>query len=432
MPYDPVMRLGDTANAAAEPWGKPLDGVRILAAEQMQALPYATQLLARLGAEVVKVEHPVHGESGRGAQPAMTDPDGRSVGATFLRNNLNKRSIGLDLKAPEGQALFRSLIPHFDIVAENFKPGTMARMGLAYEDLAAEFPEMIYVSISGFGNGVGGEPADGADASGSPYDSWPAYAPIVEAMSGVYEYKREAGRPPLVAPVGALGDIGTALFGVVGILAALRHRDHTSQGQYVDVAMFDAMVAMTDLVTNFWSMGLRPDGAGPALIMDGFEAADGWFIVQVGREHQFAKLAEVVDHPEWVDDPRFATRAGWRAEMETIIRPAIEGWASSRTRLEACEVLSAAGIAAGPCFDAPEVIGDAHVAARHMLVEMPRTDGVADPVLVPGNPVKLSKMADGPDERVPWVGEHTDAVLRAELGLSDDELTRLRNAGVIT
>ena len=428
MPYDPGMRLGDTANAASEGWGKPLDGIRILAAEQMQALPFATQLLSRLGAEVVKVEHPVHGESGRGAQPAMTDPAGRGVGATFLRNNLNKRSVGLDLKAAEGQALFRSLIPHFDVVAENFKPGTMARMGLAYDDLAPEFPEMIYVSISGFGNGVGVE----GSATDSPYDSWPAYAPIVEAMSGIYDYKREPGRPPVAAPVGALGDIGTALFGVIGILAALRHRDRTGQGQYVDVAMFDAMVAMTDLVTNFWSMGLRPDGAGLAMIMDGFEAADGWFIVQVGREHQFAKLAEVVGHPEWVDDPRFATRAGWRAEMETTLRPAIEGWASTRSRLDACAALSAAGIAAGPCYDAPEVIGDPHVAARHMLVEMPRTDGVADPVLVPGNPVKLSKMTEGPDQRVPWVGEHTDAVLRAELSLSDDELTRLRAAGVIT
>jgi len=140
----------------------------------------------------------------------------------------------------------------------------------------------------------------------------------------------------------------------------------------------------------------------------------------------------VVGHPEWVDDPRFASRAGWRAEMETTLRPAIEGWASSRTRLEACEALSRAGIAAGPCLDAPEVIGDAHVAARHMLVEMPRSDGVTEPVLVPGNPVKLSKMTEGPDARVPWLGEHTDAVLRAELNLSDNELARLRAANVIT
>ena len=138
--HTPMMRLGDIANAAATGYGKPLDGVRILAAEQMQALPFATQLLARLGAEVVKVEHPVHGESGRGSSPAMVDPDGRSVGATYLRNNLDKRSVGLDLKSPEGRDLFIRLAGRFDIVAENFKAGTMERMGLGYDDIAAVHP----------------------------------------------------------------------------------------------------------------------------------------------------------------------------------------------------------------------------------------------------------------------------------------------------
>src|SRR5689334_23036965 len=145
------MQLGDIANAEALINGKPLDGIRILAAEQMQALPYATQLLARLGAEVVKVEHPVDGESGRGALPAMDDPEGRRVGATFLRNNLNKRSVGLDLKSPRGRELFMDLAGHFDVVGENFKAGTMDRLGLGYEDLAARHPALIYVSVSGFG-----------------------------------------------------------------------------------------------------------------------------------------------------------------------------------------------------------------------------------------------------------------------------------------
>ena len=131
------MKLGDVANAGAAGWGKPLDGVRVLAAEQMQALPYATQMLARLGADVVKVEHPVHGESGRASSPAMLDPQGRKVGATYLRNNFGKRSVGIDLKAPEGRDLFLALVPHFDVVAENFKPGTMDRMGLGYAAVAA-------------------------------------------------------------------------------------------------------------------------------------------------------------------------------------------------------------------------------------------------------------------------------------------------------
>src|SRR5207248_5301750 len=137
-------------NAGALRYGKPLDGVRVLAAEQMQALPYATQMLARLGAEVVKVEHPVHGESGRGASPAMLDPSGRTVGATYLRNNFNKRSVGIDLKAPEGRDLFLALVPRFDVIAENFKPGTMDRVGLGYATLSAPYPRAAYLSYTAF------------------------------------------------------------------------------------------------------------------------------------------------------------------------------------------------------------------------------------------------------------------------------------------
>ena len=412
------VRLGDVANEGARSFGKPLDGVRILAAEQMQALPFATQLLARLGAEVVKVEHPVQGESGRASSPAMTDPEGRKVGATYLRNNFNKRSIGLDLKSPEGRELFLSLVPRFDVIAENFKPGTMDRMGLGYADIAAIAPRAIYVSISGFGNTVE-----------TPYRDWPAYASIVEAMSGIYDF-RHPGEPPTTIPVGALGDISSALFGVIGILAALRHREQTGEGQYVDIAMFDAMVAMTDIVTNFWSLGVRPEpDKALEVICEGFKASDGYVVAQIVREHQFFKLADVVGRPEWKDDPRFATRAGWAPNLETVIRPAVDAWASQRTKLAAAEELTAAGIVAGPSNRAPDVIADPHLAARHMLVEMPRTDG---PVLVPGNPVKLSKMTEGPETRVPWVGEHTAELLGAELGLTPAEIAGLRERGVVT
>ncbi|MGH9013882.1 MAG: CaiB/BaiF CoA transferase family protein [Acidimicrobiia bacterium] len=415
------MRLGEIGNPEAQRYGKPLEGVRVLAAEQMQALPFGTQLLARLGAEVVKVEHPTRGESGRGALPAMTDPMGRRVGATFLRNNLSKRSVGIDLKSAAGRDLFLALAPRFDVVAENFKAGTMKRMGLGYDDVARVHPQVIYVSVSGFGNTIA-----------SPYDEWLAYAPIAESMSGIYDYKRQDDQPPVVGPVGALGDISSAVFAVIGTLAALRHRDRTGEGQYVDIAMLDASVAMTDIVTNFWSMGLRPGGLGPLLVMDGFRAGDGWFIVQVGREHQFERLAHLVDRPEWLEDPRFATREGWRIHLEDTIRPAIEKWAADKTKLEACHAMSAAGIAAGPVNSAPDVIADPHVTARNMLVEVPRTDDVEEPYLVPGNPVKLSKVAEGPETRVPWVGEHTEAVLRAELGVSLAELEALRADGVIT
>jgi formyl-CoA transferase len=398
----------------------PLSGVRVLALEQMQALPYATQLLAHLGADVVKVEPPSGGDSGRGALPAMADPFGRNVGATFLRNNLGKRSVCVNLKDPRGRSLVLSLARRFDVVAENSKAGSMARLGLGYPDVAAVHPAGIYVSVSGFGNSVP-----------TPYQDWPAYASIVEAMSGIYEMKRVGDQPPTVNPVGALGDISAALFATIGILAALRHREATGHGQYVDIAMFDAVLAMTDIVTNFWSMGLRKGEMAP-LIMHGFRAKDGWFVLQVGRPAQFGALVSLIGYPSWASDPRFATRQGWLDHMETVLRPAIEAWASGMTKMEACQALGAAGLAAGPCLEDEEVVRDPHVAARGMLIPISRTDGVAQRVLTPGNPVRLSSMPPTPDGlRVPWLGEHTDDVLSSELGLSSSELTSLREAGVI-
>jgi formyl-CoA transferase len=416
------METGETAGAAAPPeppTGRPLDGVRVLALEQMQALPYATQLLARLGADVVKIEPPGHGDSARASLPAMTDPEGRRVGATFLRSNLGKRSACVNLKDPRGRDLVLRLAPRFDVVAENSKAGSMRRLGLGYDDIAAVHPAAVYLSVSGFGNTVP-----------TPYGDRPAFAPVVEAMSGIYEMKRQDGRPPAVAPVGALGDIGAALFATVGVLAALRHRDRTGRGQYVDIAMLDSMIAMTDIVTNLWSMGLRRGELGP-LILHGFRARDGWFVLQVGREAHFARLAELVGRPEWTADPRLATRQGWVDHLEDVLRPAIEGWAAGLTKAEACEALGGAGIAAGPCLSGEEVVADPHVAARGMLVEVPRGDGVEQPVLVPGNPVRMSALAPPDEERPPWLGEHTAAVLSDELGLGAGEIEALRADGVI-
>jgi formyl-CoA transferase len=408
-----------TDGATAPGSGGPLHGVRVLALEQMQALPYATQLLARLGADVVKVEPPGHGDSGRGSLPAITDPHGRRVGATFLRNNLGKRSICVNLKDPRGRDLVLGLAPHFDVIAENSKAGAMRRLGLGYDDIAAVHPAAIYVSVSGFGNTVP-----------TPYADRPAFAPVIEAMSGIYEMKRQGDGPPTPAPVGALGDIGAALYATIGILAALRHRDATGRGQYVDIAMLDSVMAMTDIVTNLWSMGLRKGELGP-LIMHGFRASDGWFVLQVGREQHFEKLAALVGRPEWTSDPRLATRQGWVDHLEDELRPAIEGWAAGMTKAQACEALGAAGIAAGPCLADEEIVADPHVKARDMLVEIPRTDGVEQPVLVPGNPVRMSAAPARAESRPPWLGEHTAAVLSGELGLGEAEIAALHDDGVI-
>ncbi len=412
------MRLGEVANAEAARYGKPLEGVRILAVEQMQALPWGTQLLARLGAEVVKMEHPVDGESGRGSLPAMLDPQGRRVGSTYIRNNLNKKSVGIDLK--KGRDLILDLAGGFDIFAENFKSGSMDRMGLGYKDLSARWPRLIYVSVSGFGN-----------TAETPYDGWPAYAGVAEAMSGIYEFSRHEGELPKISPVGALGDIGSAITATVGMLAALRHRDKTGQGQYVDIAMYDAMIAFTDLIVQYHSMGMEPKHGGtPGLILTSFLANDGYFMVQVGRDHQFKLFAEAIGHSEWLTDPTYA-RDNWLSILESHIRPAVEAWASDKSKRDVCFELAKSGIACAPVHKAEDVVNDQHVKNRNMIVEIPRSDGVEQPIMVPGNPVKLSKMQEGPETRMPWVGEHTAEILHAELGLDDDQLAKLRGDGVI-
>jgi crotonobetainyl-CoA:carnitine CoA-transferase CaiB-like acyl-CoA transferase len=180
-------------------------------------------------------------------------------------------------------------------------------------------------------------------------------------------------------------------------------------------------------------MGVRPEpGKGLEVICEGFKCSDGYVVTQIVREHQFEALADLIGHPEWKTDARFETRAGWAPNLETVIRPAVDAWASQLTRAEAAAALTAVGSAAGPSNSAPDVIADPHVEARSMLVEVPRTDDVGDPVLVPGNPVKLSRVAEGPETRVPWVGEHTSDVLADELGLDEATLMKLREGRVIT
>ena len=152
----------------------------------------------------------------------------------------------------------------------------------------------------------------------------------------------------------------------------------------------------------------------------------------MAREHQLEALAALVDRPDWLTDERLSTRAGWAEHTEDLIRPAVEAWAADKTRIEVCEAIGAANIPSGPCFTAPEVIEDEHVARRNMLVEMPRSDGVEEPVLIPGNPVKMSEVAEGPETRVPWVGEHTREVLSEELGLGEEELDELRDDGIVS
>lgn len=397
----------------------PLEGVRVLALEQLQSMPVATQVLARFGADVIKVEPVGRGDLGRGSLPAVVDPDGRQVGATFLRSNAGKRSICVDASRQWGRQVVLDLAKRVDVFAENSKPGSMDRLGLGYEDVAAVNPGCVYLSVSGFGHAVP-----------TRYQRWLALAPVVEAMSGMYDVKRRGDHPPLVAPLGAVADVGAGLYAAIGALVALRHRDRTGEGQHVDVAMYDAVVAMTDIVANLWSMGSAGLDAAPA-VMDAFRAADGWFVLHVLREAQFAALCTAVGRPDLVDDPRFDQRQGWVDHLDDVLRPAVERWAADRTRLQVCDTLNAAGIPAGPCTTPDEVAHEDHLRRRRMLLPLERVGTARGPVLVSGNPAKLSALPDQPDRVVPWLGEHTDDILAEELGLDANEIAALRAAKVV-
>ena len=397
----------------------PLEGIRVLAIEQMQAIPMATQLLTHLGAEVVKVEHPVHGESGRTSAPQLPDSDGNLVGSTYIRNNLNKKSVGIDLKHPRAVELITGLVPKFDVVAENFKAGTMERLGLGYDVLAAANPALVYVSVSGFGHSPG------------PYAEWPAYSVVAEAMGGLNTFRPEPGRYPNIGVAGAVGDNTSGLYAVIGVLSALRHAERSGVGQKVDIAMFDAMVAMMDTVPFNPSVGVHDNSvrAWPG-ISTFFQANDGLFVAQVGREHQFERFAEAVGHPEWLSDERFSTRQGWASNLDDVIRPAVESWAANMSKLDASKALAAAGVVAGPCFDADDIVADEHVANHNMILSVPRPD-TGEPIHFVGNPVKLSRTAEKAPVRWPELGQHTKEILSTELGLSDDELSALKADGAI-
>jgi crotonobetainyl-CoA:carnitine CoA-transferase CaiB-like acyl-CoA transferase len=402
--------------AIKPPGPPPLRGVRVLAVEQMIAAPWASQLLARLGADVIKIEHPQRGDAARASEPSVTGRDGRRVGATYLRNNLNKRSVAIDLSTATGAALVLALAERCDVFIENFKAGALARYGLDYAAVAARNPRIVYTSITGFGT-----------TTPSPYRDWPAYASVAEAMSGIYEWARMPGQRPVINPVGGLGDIGSGMFAALGILAALLQREHTGRGQHIDVAMYDAMVALCDVVPALHSLGATE--RAPGAILTTFDASDGAVVVQVSREHQFARLAELVGHPEWVDDPRFATRQGWVDHLERVIRPAVDAWMGALDKHTVCAKLAGAGIPSGPCHTPDDVLGDGHLAARDMLASFTAPDGAT--YVVPGNPVKLSAVEARTDEPSPALGEHTDAVLRELLDLDAEGLEALRAGAII-
>ena len=407
-----------------------LAGVRVLDLSRVLAGPWCTQTLADLGAEVVKIERPPGdnhpgGDDTRGwGPPFLQDRDGRDTAeaAYFLGANRNKRSVTIDLAHAEGQALVRRLAAGCDVLVENYKVGDMARYGLDAAALRTLFPRLVYCSITGYGQT-------------GPYRANAGYDYAVQGMGGLMSVTGERDDRPGGGPqkVGvAVADLFTGMYATVAILAALRHRDLTGEGQVVDMALLDTQVAMlANLGANYLVTGVAPKRAGNAhqniVPYQVFEVADGHLILAVGNDAQFERFCLVAGCPELAADPRYAQNAN-RVRHREVLIPLLAGHLLKRPRADWLDALDAAKVPCGPINDLADVFADPQVQARDMTatVAHPHSDAlrlVASPMKLSATPVTLRRAP-------PLLGQHTDEIL-AELGLDGAERMRLRTLGVI-
>jgi len=403
-----------------------LSHIRVLDLSRVLAGPWAGQILADLGADVIKIERPGSGDDTRAwGPPFLKDPRGEntSEAAYYLSANRNKQSVTIDFTRPEGQKLVRELAAKSDIVIENFKVGGLKAYGLDYESLQAENPRLIYCSITGFGQT-------------GPYAKRAGYDFMIQGLGGLMSLTGrpdgEEGAGPVKVGV-ALTDILTGLYSASAILAALAHRDQGGVGQHIDMALLDVQVAcLANQAMNYLTTGAPPRRLGNAhpniVPYQDFPTADGDFILTVGNDNQFRKFAEVAGQPQWADDVRFATnkqRVAHRAELIPLIRQATV----FKTTAQWVEALERAGVPCGPINDLSQVFADPQVQARGLKVELPHALGgtvpqVASPIRLSGTPVEYRRAP-------PLLGEHTLEVLTGVLGLSDENVMALREAGVL-
>ena len=403
-----------------------LSGLRVLDLSRVFSGPWAAQMLADFGADVIKVERPGRGDDVRQQGVRAKDAEGRETKETssFLAMNRGKRSITVDMAKPAGQALIRELAARCDILIENFKAGDLARYGLDYAALQAVNPKLVYCSISGFGQ-------DG------PYSHLPGYDPIFQSMSGLMSITGHGDDEPGGGPmrVGySVGDITAGFYATSAILAALRHRDMVSgQGQHIDLALLDAQVAAISHVAMIYLVsGRQPPRLGNASPItcpwQSFDCADGQIVVAVGNDTQFAAFCRVLGHPEWAADERFATNP-LRAANRLVLVPLLAEVIRRRRVADWHTEFDAAGVPSGPIYGFAEVFADPQIVHRRMLTELPHAaigsvPQVANPVHFSGTPVEYRRAP-------PLLGEHTDEVLREVLGLDDARLAALHDGRVI-
>jgi crotonobetainyl-CoA:carnitine CoA-transferase CaiB-like acyl-CoA transferase len=398
-----------------------LSHVRVLELSRVLAGPWASQLLADLGAEVVKIERPGTGDETRGwGPPWLTTADGVETreSAYFACTNRGKKSVTVDLARPEGQAIVRRLAERSDILLENFKVGSLSRLGLGWEDLSALNPRLVYCSITGFGQA-------------GPYKDRPGYDFVVQAMGGLMSVTGEPEGEPMKAGV-AMTDILTGMYAATAVLAALAHRERSGQGQHVDLALLDVQVAtLANLAESYLVTGRAPDRHGNAhasiVPYQAFATRDGYVVVAVGNDGQFARLCEVMGKPELAADPRFATNPA-RVENREALVPVLQAALAGRPTQDWVGALEAASVPCGPINDLAQVFDDPHVQSRGLRVEVPHP--LAGSIPVVASPIRLSRTPVRHDTP-PLLGEHTREVLGSVLGMGEAEIEALRKERVI-
>lgn len=388
--------------------------------------PWASQLLADLGAEVIKIERPGSGDDTRGwGPPWLKDAQGRETreSAYYLSCNRGKKSVTVDISRPEGQEIVRDLAARSDILLENYKVGALARYRLGFPDLEALNPGLVYCSITGFGQ-------DG------PYRDRAGYDFMIQAMGGLMSVTGEPDGKPGGGPmkVGvAIADVMTGMYATVAVLAALAHRALSGKGQYIDLALLDVQVAMlANQSLNFLISGVPPERLGNAhpniVPYQAFPTRDGNLVLAIGNDAQFARFCEIAGRPDVARDSRFATNAGRVTHRHALV-PLVAGWLAGRTTREWLAALEPAGVPCGPVNNLDQVFADPQVRHRGMRVDLPHPDAGSVPAVA--SPLRFS--ATPPEQAVPppRLGEHTLPVLGDLLGLSGDRIAQLRRDGIV-
>lgn len=404
--------------------GLPLDGVRVLDLTRILAGPTATQLLADLGADVIKIERPGEGDDTRKwGPPFVTDKDGRPTteSAYYLCANRNKRSVAVDIGRPEGAALVRRLAGRADVLVENFKVGGLAKYGLGYADLAASLPRLVYCSITGFGQT-------------GPYAPRPGYDYLAQGLGGIMSLTGEPEGEPMKVGVG-IADVMCGMYAVTAILAALRHVDRTGEGQHIDMALLDTQIAwLVNEASNYLVSGEVPRRLGnehPNIVpYKVFQTADGYAILAVGNDRQFRSWCEVAGAADLAADPRFATNA-LRVANRVALYAAMPAYMARKTTAAWVEALAAASVPCSPVNDLAQVFADPQVRARGLQIEVPHPLSGTGTVPMVANPIRFSATPVQYRHPPPLLGQHTDEVLGELLSLDDAERARLREAGVI-